>query len=624
MSKKRVLLAGAHSVIEPLGLLHLGGLARDMGWDRQFSLVREHDFGPFFEQVKEFKPDVVGFNAYTGNHLQTHEALKRLKKDHPSVQTVIGGPHATYFPSESLKFADFVVMSEGFGAFERILKGEVSPGIFPYIAPNKMKEELPFRFPQPDRATFYAYSPEHATSDVKSIMGMTGCPYACFYCYNSSGISQIAKNTPEEVMKEMLKTMNPKARLFPKNIRSVDDVVAEGLEVAEKWPTKLMYFQDDVHGFDTDVWMTEFANKWRERVSLPYHAQMRWEMTDKDQGSKRLDKLVEAGCFGLTLAIEAADPHIRIEVLNRGMANELMFEGMKKVKERGMKVRTEQITGLPYGATSKSSPINLDADLNLVKLNVDLRRKSGGPDMAWGSTFAPYIGTKLYEYCQRFGHYEADNSDVPDTFFKSSVLRFPKEWIGLKLEQLKGDSKVWLDADELDKYRRQNAELRGYFNFFAAVPEGDKLARNYLTSREPFGYERLGRETEEHLTRLAGNDAEARAMLDRVKTLRDSIPQGNGNAGLMRDVAYLAPMFASLPKGELALQRTIAYAGNNREEDALKFHTLSTAVRHSFYEDILYFTGDSQIASGMNGGRVAKPNGYRADVRRPERYPPKT
>ncbi len=289
-----------------------------------------------------------------------------------------------------------------------------------------------------------------------------------------------------------------------------------------------------------------------------------------------------------------------------------------------MKVRTEQITGLPYGATSESSPVNLEADLQLIELSGELRRQSGGPDMAWGSTFAPYMGTKLYEYCKRFGHYEADNSDVPDTFFKSSVLRFPREWVGLRLEQLKNDSKVWLDENELDKYRKQNAELRGYFNFFAAVPEGDKLARNYLTSSEPFGYERLGRETEEHLARLAESDVEARKMLERISEMRSNIPTGNGNVGLMKDIIYLTPMFASLPKGDLALQRTITYARNNGEIDALKFHTLSTAVRHSFYEDVLYETRDSPIASGMNGGRkIVTPRDYRADIKQPERYPPK-
>lgn len=615
MGKKRVLLGATHSVIEPLGLLHLGGLARDMGWDRQFSLVKEHNFDEFFSQVRDFKPDVVGFNVYTGNHRQTHEAFRKLKKDYPNVQTIIGGPHVTYFPSESLEVADFVVMSEGFGAFERILRGEAKPGILPMSGTRV--------FPHPDRETLYAYSPEHMRSTIKSIIGETGCPFKCTYCYNSSGVAEIAKNAPPEVIAKLVENLGPRARLFPNNIRSVDDIIKEGREVAERWPTNVFYFQDDVFGIKAKEGGTleVLSKRWKNEVGIPFHAQMRWEMTNGDEGNRRLDLVRDAGGFGLTLAIEAADPRIRAEVLDRLMPQRMMFEGMKRVTERGMKVRTEQITGLPYGATSEPSPVNLEADLQLIQLNASLRRESGGPNMAWGSTFAPYMGTKLYEYCKKFGHYVADNSDVPDTFFKGSVLRFPKEWIGLKLEQFKDDPNVWLNPDELDKYRKQNAELRGYFNFFAAVPQGEKLARNYLTSSQPFGYERLGRETEEHLTRLSANDNEAREMLTRVHEIRARIPAGNGDAGLMNDVRYLAPMFACLPKGELALQRTLAYAKKGGEESSLRFPTVSTAVRHSFYEDVLYFTDDSPIASGMNRRQIKYDSGR--DASHQERYPAK-
>ena len=65
--RNRVLLAASYSVIEPLGLLHLAGLARDLGWERKIHLVPNHDFESFFEKVKDFKPDVVGFNVNTGN-----------------------------------------------------------------------------------------------------------------------------------------------------------------------------------------------------------------------------------------------------------------------------------------------------------------------------------------------------------------------------------------------------------------------------------------------------------------------------------------------------------------------------------------------------------------------------
>ena len=357
MGKKRILFGASYSVIEPLGLLHLGGLARDLGWERDYVLVRDHDFEEFFRTVKDFRPDLVGFNIYTGNHLQLHEAFDRLKRDHPRIITIIGGPHATYFPSESVKHADHVVMSEGFGALEEILEGNAESGIHPMM--RKM------RFPHPDRETFYGKSKEHAKSPIKSFITMTGCPYKCTYCYNSSQpedisapqeiIDQIKRNMTLPVLKESKSICSSEGgssepgsskmnklgygRLFPFNIRDVDDVIRELMEVRERWPdTEVFYCQDDVHGFDIKDWLPEFARRYVNEVGIPYHAQMRWEMTSDE---RRLDFLREGGCFGLTLAIEAANPLIRKEVLDRDMKEELMYEGMKYLVDREFRVRTE-------------------------------------------------------------------------------------------------------------------------------------------------------------------------------------------------------------------------------------------------------------------------------------------
>jgi len=606
MGKKRILFGAAYSKIEPLGLLHLGGLAKDEGWEREYQLVKNHNFEPFFEKIKEFKPDIVGFNIYTGNHLQLFEAYNRLKKDHPNIQTIIGGPHATYFPSESSKHGDYIVMSEGFHSLRKILKGNTKPGI--------ITMDLKEKFPQPDRETFYNEHHEHRDSYIKSFITMTGCPYKCTYCYNSSEPKDI--QAPPEIIEKIemglsLPVISEKSgdcesscgdssdskdyklnklgygRLFPFNVRSIDDVIAETREIAERWPTEILYCQDDVHGFDVKDWLPEFAERYPKEAGIPYHAQIRWEMT-KDK--KRLDLLKDAGCSGLTLAIEAADPIIRKEVLDRGMPEELMFEGMEYLTEHDFKIRTEQITGLPYGATTKPTKMNLEADLELVELNVRLREKAGGPTMAWSSTLAPYAGTKLGLYAMENGHYEelSKNNDVPDTFFERSVLRFPKEWVGPRLREIKDNDEIWLDEGSLAKYREQNAELRRIFNFVTLVPEGDKLAKNYLKSNEDFSYDRLGRETIEHLEKLSEKNTNARKILSSISNAKKIIHEHSSNGNTIDGLNDLAPCFACLPSFEKAIEKTVEYAREN--QNILDPQVFSTAVRHHLYENVLYST----------------------------------
>ena len=586
-NQPRILLGAAYSVIEPLGLLHLGGLARNLGYATAYELVKDHDYSDFFDRIDEFRPDIVGFNVYTGNHLPLFAAFEKLKKDHPTLTTIIGGPHATYFPAEGAQHADYVVMSEGFHGLRKILTEVPRKGIIPM---SQIED-----FPHPDRETFYAEHPVHRNSPIKSIITETGCPYQCCYCYNSSTVEDIKENMPAHEA-QLIGSLSQRAgRLFPRNNRSIESVIKEAREIAEKWPTQVIYMQDDVLGSDitNGGFVEQLGLKWPQEVGLPFHGQMRWEMVKP----KRLDMLQKAGLFGLTLAIESSIPTIRSEILNRGMADQIVFDGMREVVSRGLKVRTEQITGLPYGGTRIKTPMNLEADLHLLAYNIKLKAETGGPTMAWASTLAPYVGTKLGAYCKTNGHYyylpeHVGNNDVPDTFFEASVLRFPKEWIGPSLKDKKDDSGVWLENQDLSAYRGQNAELRRKFNLFAEIPEGHLLAEQYLKSPEPYSYERLGQETQSHLSKLSleGSD-KATKMLNSIHTVRktrdslDAQPQKQSN--LSREIKALIPCFASLPKGELAVTRAIGYA-KEKGGGKLSPTLLADSIRHHLYDEVLY------------------------------------
>ena len=144
---KKVLLCANHSVVEPLGLLHLSKIAEEEGWTPKISLVKNYDFNKLDNLVDEFNPEIIGFTLYTGNHVQTFSYLDNLKKRKSNIGIVLGGPHPTYFPAESKKHSDYVVISEGFNMFRRILNKDVSPGI---LALEKQE-----RFPVPSRENFY-------------------------------------------------------------------------------------------------------------------------------------------------------------------------------------------------------------------------------------------------------------------------------------------------------------------------------------------------------------------------------------------------------------------------------------------------------------------------------------
>ena len=474
---KKVILAAAYSPIEPLAPMHLSSVARQEGWEPRIVLGREPDFPEIKAAIESDKPDLLGFSVFTGNHPKIFAFLNRIKAEHPHLGVVVGGPHITVFPQKVLEHADYAVLSEGFDAFRRILRGQARQGIVPV---EKLEH-----IPPADRAQFYRDYPEHAASKVKSVITQTGCPHSCNYCYNSVGTDSLASILTGEQMGRMKEALGKTGRLFPRSVRTVEEVVAEIEDIQRLAPETLMiFFQDDSFGANIG-WLREFREKYK---GVPFHLMTRFEFVDPSNptGRERGRLLKEAGCSGLTFAIESADPEIREDVLNRHMSedDQLMFRTLEYCRDLGFGVRTFSILGIPYGATETPTEINLEQDLKTLDLNVRLKEKTGLPTIAWASTLVPYAETKIDRYCKEHGHYIGDYDDIHKIGFRDeSVLRFPRKWVGPGLNGETPDA--WLSPSENSNYRRQLKTLMAGFPLFALLPNGQEVAREILEREKP-------------------------------------------------------------------------------------------------------------------------------------------
>src|SRR3989344_1872970 len=673
--KGRWLLGATWSAIENLGIMHVGKLTKLLGHEVFYCQPKNHDFTDFKEKVRKLKPVGVGYNCYSGAQVPLiSDLFTWLKREHPEIRIVVGGPHPTYFPEDFVGYADNIVMSEGFNAMRRILNNEVGPGIIEF------RDENMERMPLADREGYYRDSPFHRDSPIKSISGERGCPYNCEYCNNSTtGADVIVPfdlRPPEDrLILSVLKKDGHNAiwsrkgtRAFPRSVSPVEDVIAEAKEIQRLAPnTKMIYDQ-------SDVWLQQsepgglhykLAHRWKEEVGIPIHGQMRWEMLEHDAGSRRLDLAVMMGATGLTLAIESADPVIRKYVLDRKHPTELMYEGTKKIMERGLRLRSEQILGLLSGTTPLPSLMNLDLDLSTLELNIDLIRNYGIPNVAWASSLVLYAGVGIGVRGFEEGFTDKENRNPPDEFFDRLQHRFLKGWHGPEIgklrvekielredikrmerrgeavpssiterynqvireygvlcEKLRNNPDVWLSGAELGRYREQNAELRRHFNTFALIPQGHVLARSYLESQQPFSYDRLGRETEEHL-RVLTNKGNQRAaeILRPIEEIRNAqlldLDGSPEDEKIRDDLKKLAPYLAVLPKPDRAVQHVIMYTkdadfvkrakSKGRNGDGIDPYTLTTAVRRHLYENVLYDINDSPK-------RVLLPERYPAKV----------
>ncbi len=299
---QRLLLVARRSSIEPLGIHYLSGLAHSLGWDVRVFLT-DDNADELFREVGSWKPDFAGFQVWTGYHLAAFEMCDRVRA--MGVPVIIGGPHATYFAADCARHADHVVVGDGFRMLSEILDGHRSAG--EHFDPVQMAGG----FPLPHRAPLYDAYPEYAKSPIKSIFASSGCPFKCTYCYAP--------------------VRNKMYGRFELNVQTIDDIIADARAIQERWPVKMIYFQDDIFGLRID-WLEEFSRRWRTEIGVPWHCQIRLELTRKGAGDKRLDLFAEGGCSGITLAIESGNQFLRDHVLFRPMPEELIIEGCRKVE----------------------------------------------------------------------------------------------------------------------------------------------------------------------------------------------------------------------------------------------------------------------------------------------------
>lgn len=499
---KRLIFVAQYFSIEPLGIHYLAGLLRNAGWECKVVLVSEHNFKPLYDMVKDWEPDFVGFQIWTGWHLQTFAAADVLRR--MGVKVIIGGPHATYFDRECGAHADWVVKATGFGLLQEILDGTLPLGV------HFNKGGRDQQFPLPDRAATYDAYPELAQSPIKSMFASVGCPFTCTYCYAPS--------------------FNEMHGGFRLTTRPIPDLIAEARAIQERWPLSVVYFQDDIFGYQPS-WLQEFSKRWREEVGVTFHAQIRLELVRGEPGRRRLDLFREAGCTGITLAIESGVQFIRDRVLFRHMPEETILEGCDAIMSRGMSLRTEQILAVPFSNTT--------TDL----LTLDLNNRIN-PTMAWCSLLAPYGGTDIGTICANFGFHPSNNDDLEGRSYERSLLQHPAggprdiepivEGLGIKptavpkLQPLvnmrairRGDESIadvwykpvdwpgkgrqvgtieYLSPEENKRYCDESFRMQRLFNFLAKVPGASDLGRKLLPlDGDDWSWKGVGEVVTEHL-----------------------------------------------------------------------------------------------------------------------------
>jgi hypothetical protein len=182
-------------------------------------------------------------------------------------------------------------------------------------------------------------------------------------------------------------------------------MIEEVGRVKAKYPMDCVKFYDDVFSYRVDEWLEQFAVKYRNRIGLPFHCLTRADLMTEDMAKL----LKEAGCYSISMSIEAGNAKFRSEVLSRDMNQEQIIRAFDICRKYGINTFSNNILGLPYATVEnemETIDLNIRARVSYVEFPI----------------FHPYPLTELGDYCIEKGIYQPDYSGLHMSYMNKSPL----------------------------------------------------------------------------------------------------------------------------------------------------------------------------------------------------------
>lgn len=345
--------------------------------------ISEISFRDIEKKIRDYNPSIVGITCPTpvfGYILKIAGIIKDINRD---CYVVLGGPHPTAMPEDSMKDnIDFLILREGEQTFrelvEFIISGkknfeDIDGLVFRKngkIILNKPREYIKdldsLPFPARDLLDFKKYysAPTKKVSKYfsTSILTGRGCPYDCIHC-----ISKCVWN-----------------RRY--RFRSAKNIVNEIEYCIKKFGIREFNFYDDTFTLSEDHVIEVCDEIIRRKLKIAWVCFGRVNMITRYM----VRKMKQAGCKKISFGLESGSQ----EILNKMRKNstiEMARKAVKIVNEEGINAHASFMLG-NVGETRKT-----------VKKTINFA-KSLELDNATFFITTPYPGTDLYKIASEKGY----------------------------------------------------------------------------------------------------------------------------------------------------------------------------------------------------------------------------
>jgi len=360
------------NVIMPLGLLYIGTVLLNKGHEVDIIDMNAENISTQAMLTRIKDSDIVGLTGMITEYKQIVALSQTIKSTYDIKPVIIGGPLATSFPEELIKYAkaDYIVMGEG----ERAILEAIT------LPSNRIIQHTQISdldtIPIPNRSlikhNLYVENQFHSSkeSNVRTtpIITSRGCPYSCTFCYKGMWGKKWRARSPQNIIREMSNLYN-------------------------QYGINGFIIQDDTFILDKHR-VLDLCNRIKDLKFKP-----KWLCNGRvNLVTPRLcHEMAEAGCVEIAFGIESGNQTI-LDSINKDTDLGTIENAVRWSKAAGLRVNGYFIIGLP-GETKDTirQTIAFAKELDL--------------DLYGFSLYTPLPGTECY----------TGNTAIEDWNFKANV-----------------------------------------------------------------------------------------------------------------------------------------------------------------------------------------------------------
>ncbi len=323
-------------IYPPLGLASLAAVIKKPG--REISILDAEALGISDKNLPAAIPDdpaIIGVTSTTLAWPAVRRVSSALATRFPRAVLVVGGPHPTVFPKESLEASAFhvAVMGDGETSFARLVDRVEAGSLYDDIAGCAVRQEyggarinLPIPwienldslpFPALDLLPLAQYHSAMARMPFTTLVTARGCPFRCAFCSQVYSGNRWRSRSPKNIVDEM----EHHARSFG---------------------AREIIFFDETFGVKKNDALKVCELVIERNLRVRWNARTRLDVLD----AELLQAMRAAGCYALHLGIESGSSRI-LNLMNKNISIPDIEQATRLARKAGFSLHGYFILAYP-------------------------------------------------------------------------------------------------------------------------------------------------------------------------------------------------------------------------------------------------------------------------------------